>query len=116
MKKVAIPVCNGKLSEYPESCNHYEVFSIADGRVKSQEIETVPERNPDHLPEWAFNKGITDIIFFKAHKKLIYLFAPYRINLFIGIPINTPQKLIEAYIKGNLKSDENIISAIDHSP
>ena len=112
MKKVAIPVVKGKLSEKFGQCNHYEIFEIDGDVVKSEEIEMPSDKNITKLPEWTYRKGITDIIAYKIDKRIISLFISYKINVFVGIPINTPQKLIDEYINGKLKSDEKIISQI----
>jgi len=112
MKRVAVPVVKGQLSEYFGQCNHYEIFEIDEGNVKSEEIEIPPKEDITKLPEWAASEGITDIIAYKIDKRIITLFAPFRINLFVGIPISSPRNLIVDYINGKLKSDEKIISEI----
>ncbi len=112
MKRIAIPVVNGMLSEYFGKCNHYEIFELRDNHVVSDEIEVPPKGDLSVLPEWAANHRITDIITYKVDKSIIRLFSKYKINLFVGIAIQSPQLLIEEYMKNNLKSDENIISEI----
>ncbi len=112
MKRVAIPVINGMLSEYFGRCNHYEIFGLSDNFIISDEIEVPPKGALSVLPEWAANHKITDIIAYKVDKSIISLFGKYKINLFVGISIQSPQLLIEEYMKSNLKSDENIISEI----
>jgi len=112
MKRVAIPVVGGQLSEYFGQCDHYQIFEIEKGNVISEEIEIPPKEYVTKLPEWASGEGITDIIVNRIDKQIITFFAPLRINLFVGIPVNTPRNLIEDYINGKLKSDEIIISEI----
>ncbi|MBN2275856.1 MAG: hypothetical protein JXK95_16125 [Bacteroidales bacterium] len=112
MKRIAIPVVKSQLSEYFGHCNHYKIFEIDEGIVKSEQLEVPPKEDIKKLPEWAVSKGITDIITYKIDKHIINLFAPLKINLFIGVPIGTPGKLIKDYINGKLKSDETIISKI----
>ncbi len=112
MKRVAVPVVKGQLSEHFGQCNHYEIFEIDNGNVKSEELEIPPKEDITKLPEWAAGEGITDIIAYKIDKRIITLFTPFRINLFVGIPINSPRNLIDDYINGRLKSDETIISEI----
>ena len=111
MKRVAIPVIKGKLSEHFEKCNYCEIFEIDGYNVKSNEIE-VPPSDISLLPEWAIKQGITDFIVYKIDNTIIKLFAQEKINLFIGIKVDTPEKLIEAYVNGTLRSDEKIISEI----
>ena len=112
MKRVAVPVVKGHLSEYFGQCNHYKIYEIDGENVKSKEIKTPPKGDITKLPEWAASKRITDIIAYKIDKRIITLFTSFRINLFVGIPINFPRNLIEDYINGNLISDEKIISEI----
>jgi predicted Fe-Mo cluster-binding NifX family protein len=112
MKRVAIPVVNGHLSEYFGQCNHYEIFSIDDNTIKSEAVEIPPKSDILKLPEWAAGEGITDIITYKIDKQIMGLFSPYRINLFVGIPIESPRNLIDDYLNGRLKSDEAIIAEI----
>ena len=111
MKRVAIPVIKGKLSEQFEKCHYCEIFEIDGDNVKSNEIE-VPPSDISQLPDWAVKQGITDFIVYKIDKTIINMFTKEKINLFIGIKIDSPEKLIEAYVDGILKSDEKIISEI----
>jgi predicted Fe-Mo cluster-binding NifX family protein len=112
IKKVVVPVTKGLLSEYFEQYNHYELFLIDNGLVRSEEIEIPSGQDVAGLLEWAENTGVTDIIVHKIDKNTIKLFPPQRINIFVGIPIATPQNLIKDYINGNLKSNQQIISEI----
>ena len=112
MKKIAIPVTKGFLSEFFGKCNHYELFLIDNGLVRSEEIEIPPKQNITDLLEWAEIKGITDIIVHRIDRNLIKLFQPKRITIFVGIAIDTPKNLIEDYLNGTLKSDQQIISEI----
>lgn len=112
MKKVAIPVTKGLLSEHFGQCNHYEFFLIDNGLVRSEEIEIPLKQEIAELFEWLETKGINDIIVHRIDKNMIKLFSPNRINIFVGIAIDTPRNLIEDYLNGNLKSNQQIISEI----
>ena len=111
MKRVAVPVANGKLCEYFERCDYCEIFEIDGENVKSNETETPPS-DIERLPEWAIQQSITDIIVCRIDRNIIKLFTKEKINIFIGIRIDTSTKLIESYLNGTLKSDEKIISEL----
>jgi len=111
MKRVAIPVVKGKLSEYFENCTHCEIFEIEGDNVKSIETE-VPPVDIANLPQWANQQNITDIIAYKINRNIINLFIEEKINLFIGINIDTSERIIESYVNGTLKSDEKIITGL----
>ena len=112
MNKIAIPVTNGLLSTNFGQCNHYELFLIDHGLVRSEEIEIPLEKGTAGIIKWIEKKGITDIIVHRIDKSVIRLFQPLKINIFVGIPIDTPKNLIEDYLNGNLESDPNIIAEI----
>jgi predicted Fe-Mo cluster-binding NifX family protein len=112
MKRVAIPVVNGRLSEYFGKCSHYKIFDIDVKTINEKEFEVPIFTDISVLPQWAHKKGITDIISYKLEKNIISMFSMHKINVYVGITINTPDALIKEYLNGTLKSDERIISEI----
>jgi hypothetical protein len=111
-KRVAIPVTNELLSEYFGDCSHYEIFEI-DGKIVDRKEAGFPAGTvANELPGWLEEKGITDVITFRVNSKIINLFTSRKVNLFVGVPIDSPQNLIEAYLQGKLESDEKIIQEI----
>ncbi|WP_372947726.1 NifB/NifX family molybdenum-iron cluster-binding protein [Mariniphaga sp.] len=111
-KRVAIPVTNEQLSEYFGECSHYEIFET-DGKIVDRKEAKFPAGTvATELPGWLEEIGITDVITFKVNPKIINLFASKKVNLFVGVPIDSPQNLIEAYLQGKLESDEKIIQEI----
>lgn len=112
MKRVAIPVNNGKLSEYFGKCSHYKIFDIEGDSIQEKQYELPNVKSVVELPEWASKKGITDIITFKIDRQIIKLFTKYKINLFVGISIDTPEKLIGEFLSERITSNNKIISEI----
>ncbi len=112
MKRVAIPINNGKLSEYFGRCSYYKVFEIEGDSIHEKDYELPIVNSIDELPAWAFKNGITDIITYKIDRQIIMLFNKYKINLFVGIDINTPEQLISEYLKERITSNHKIISEI----
>jgi len=114
-KRVAIPVTNEQLSEYFGECSHYEIFEI-DGKIVDRKEAKFPEGTvASELPGWLEEKGITDVITFKVNPDIINRFVSKKVNLFVGVPMDSPQKLIEDYLQGSLESDEKIIQEITYS-
>jgi len=112
MKKIAIPLVGGYLSEYFGQCESYEIFIVEGESFSSESLEVPPREDIEALPEWAASMGITDIIAYKIDKRILNLFTPYRINLFIGIPIAKPEAILAEYVSGRLKSDKHIINEL----
>jgi predicted Fe-Mo cluster-binding NifX family protein len=112
MKRIAVPLVNGKLSEFFGNCNHYEIFEVEGEHILSREIIASPNKEITLLPLWASSQGITDVITFKVDVRIMELFTSYKINLYVGINNESPEDIIQDYINGTLKSDEKIISEI----
>ena len=87
MKRVAIPVVGGRLSEYFGQCDHYEIFEINDGNVISEEIEIAPKEYITKLPEWASVEGITDIIVHRIDKRTLDFICSFKNKPFCGDPL-----------------------------
>ena len=112
MKRVAIPVNNGRLSEYFGKCSYYKVFEIEENSIHEKEYELPVVDNPDELPAWAFENGITDIIAYRIDRQIIMLFHKYKINLFVGVDMDTPEQLINDFLKERITSSHRIIAEI----
>ena len=112
MKRIAIPVYNGKLSEYFGRCSYYKIYEVEGKSMIGKELELPDINSIEELPAWASTKGITDIITYKIDKQIISLFNAYKINLFVGIEMNTPENLIREFLDERMTSDNRIITEI----
>ena len=112
IKRVAIPIENERLSEYFGECSYCQVFEI-DGNVTGHhKIQFPAGMVVSELPGWLGEMGITDVITYKINPKIIHLLASRKVNLFVGVPIDLPENLIDTYLQGKLESDEKIIKEI----
>lgn len=111
MRKVAIPVANNELSEHFGTCSYYEVFEIEGEQIKKKTFE-IPFAAYEELPAWLASQGITDVIVYRVKKEIISLFASKKVNLFVGVPLNSTENIIDDYLNGKLESDKNIIKEI----
>jgi predicted Fe-Mo cluster-binding NifX family protein len=112
MKRVVIPIVDDSLSEYFGQCNHYKIFDISDSKVISEKIEVPSVPGIEFLPEWAAEKGVTDIIAYKVDRSIISMFALQKIHLYVGVRKTSPQDLIREFLDGHLQSDRKIIKEI----
>ena len=112
MKRVLIPVVKGQLCQYFGQSDHFEIFEIDNETVINEESVIPSKEYLTKLPDWASLEGITDIVVHRIDKRIFILLAPLRINVFVGIPLDTPRNIIKDYINGRLRSDEGIISEI----
>jgi predicted Fe-Mo cluster-binding NifX family protein len=112
MKKIAIPIADGQLSEFFGKCNHFDIIEIENDEIKNNVKVVPPHRDISKLPQWAAEIGITDIIAYKMDKTIINLFLSHKINIFIGIPKSDTKTLINDYMSGTLTSDKQMIHSI----
>ena len=112
MKRIAIPVNNGRLSEYFGKCSYYKIYDIKGSSIQEKKFELPAIHSIDELPGWASKKGITDILTYKIDKRIIMLFNKYKINLFIGIPVDRPENLIYEFLRERITSNSKIIAEI----
>ena len=112
MKRIAIPVFKDQQSEYFGECSFYEIFEI-DKKVLNKKLAELPAGIlVTEIPDWLKRIGITDVIAYKVNRQIISLFASKKVNLFVGIPLQQPEKLIDDYLNGKLESDKKIIAEL----
>ena len=112
MKRVAIPISNNKLSENFGECNYYTIFEI-DKKINSTKTSLLPNGiETAGLPGWLKSEGVTDVITYRINRQIVNLFVTEKINLFLGIPINSPENIIDDYLQGKLISDKKIIEEL----
>ncbi len=112
MKRVAIPIVNNKLSENFGECNYYTIFEV-DKKINSTKTTLLPDGiDVADLPQWLKGEGITDVITYKINRQIVNLFVAEKINLFLGIPIDSPENIINDYLQGKLVSDKKIIAEL----
>lgn len=109
MTRVVIPVSGNFLSEKFNDCSYYQIIEIDNGATVSRK-EGVPSGKYLHkLPLLVKQYGITDVITHRIDRDSLAYFNNTKINLFIGVTINTPDQLIEEYLEGTLKSNTRSI-------
>ncbi len=114
MRRVAIPILNNRLSENFGECNYYMIFEV-DNKIRSTKKAMLPSGiNMPELPKWLKGEGITDVVTYKINSGIVNLFVAEKINLFLGIQIETPENIIDDYLQGKLVSDKNIIAELIH--
>ncbi|MBI9034538.1 MAG: hypothetical protein JEZ03_08730 [Bacteroidales bacterium] len=105
MVRVAIPVANDLLGSHFDACSHFMIYEIDKKSVKRVKTDLPAYTDIEELSEWLETNGITDIIVHGIDQPSLTYFSGTKINLFLGVSINTPEFLIEEYLKGSLQSD-----------
>jgi Mrp family chromosome partitioning ATPase/predicted Fe-Mo cluster-binding NifX family protein len=108
--RIAIPLADGTLSVH---FGHCERFALVDVDVTKREIVkrediAAPPHQPGLLPPWLAERGVNLIIAGGMGQRARGLFTEQDIQVLVGVPTETPEKLVADYLAGTLQEGENI--------
>ncbi len=108
--RIVIPLAGGKLASH---FGHCERFALVDADAASRAITRredieAPPHEPGLLPAWLAERGATVIIAGGMGSRAQGLFTQQGIKVFIGAPVETPERLAADFLSGTLPSGENI--------
>ncbi|MBN1470724.1 MAG: NifB/NifX family molybdenum-iron cluster-binding protein [Syntrophaceae bacterium] len=107
--KIAIPLAQGKLSMHFGHCDSFALIEV-DNQTKKiidkQEL-SAPPHEPGLLPPWLAERGATIIIAGGMGQRAQQLFTQQGIQVVVGAPSETPEKLITDYLANTLQVGQN---------
>ncbi len=108
MRKVVLPMDNNKLSADFEQCLEFIIYSIEDKCIiKRDRVSSHFESGL--LPYWLASEGVTDIISRGININSINKFNQFKINVFVGVNLFDPEKLIEEYLNETLETNSAMV-------
>ena len=116
MKKIAIPVIDGKLSAHFGHAPYFYMYHTENNKVVKEEMETPPPHEFGVIPNWLAEKNVTDMITGGIGPKAVEILNTNNINVFTGAPVDEPGKVIADFLNGTLKTTANMCNhdADDH--
>jgi len=108
--KIAIPLAEGKLTAHFGHCASFAIIEVEDKTkiiIKREDI-AAPPHEPGLLPPWLAERGANMIIAGGMGQRAQQLFAQQGIQVVVGAPVETPEKLIADYFAGTLQAGENL--------
>lgn len=111
--RFAIPLAEGKLTNHFGHCAAFALVDIdpATKIILKREDVDAPPHQPGLLPVWLGEKGVNRIIAGGMGQRAQSLFAERGIEVTVGAPSETPEKLVLDYLTGTLIAGAN---ACDH--
>jgi predicted Fe-Mo cluster-binding NifX family protein len=108
--RIAIPVANGKLAAHFGHCEKFALIDVDRQQrlLLDTEIVDAPPHQPGLLPVWLADRGTKVVIAGGMGQRAQMLFAQKGINVLVGAPSDTPERIVSAYLDGSLKMGENI--------
>ncbi|MDF7798654.1 NifB/NifX family molybdenum-iron cluster-binding protein [Pontiellaceae bacterium B1224] len=111
--KIAIPTADGKLNMHFGHCAAFTLVEVDPATITitaTTEIDA-PPHEPGLLPKFLGERGVNLIIAGGMGQRAQSLFNAQNIDVIVGAPSETPEKLIAAYLSGSLETGTN---ACDH--
>ena len=108
MKIIALPVKENKLSPHFGICSHFIFYWEGKGKILKEDLIPAPAQQPELIPNWLIEKGVTDVIASGIGLKPIEILSKHKINVFVGVKVEEPILLVQKYLDGTLETDGNL--------
>jgi len=108
--KIAIPLAGGKLTAHFGHCASFALVDVdpQTKKIIGREEVAAPPHQPGLLPTWLADKGATMIIAGGMGQRAQQLFAQQGIQVIVGAPSETPERIIADYFAGTLQTGDNL--------
>jgi len=108
--KIAIPLANGKLATHFGHCESFALIEIdpVAKKIIGREDIVAPPHEPGLLPPWLAERGANVIIAGGMGGRALDLFARQGIEVMVGAPAETPEKLAGEFLAGTLRVGGNV--------
>ena len=108
--KIAIPLADGKLAMHFGHCERFALVDVdpAEKNILGREDIDAPPHQPGLLPPWLAERGVTVIIAGGMGQRALSLFTEHGIQVIVGAPSDTPERLVGDYLAGTLQAGENV--------
>lgn len=107
--KIAIPLANGRLAMHFGHCEQFALVDVDETtrQHRGTVVLSAPPHEPGLLPRWLHEQGADVVIAGGMGQRAQQLFAQSGIRVLVGAPADTPESIVEAYLKGTLVLGHN---------
>jgi len=105
---IAIPTAQGKLCLHFGHCEEFVIITVEDGRISASQTLKPPLHEPGVLPRWLAEQNTNLVIASGMGQRAQMLFNKQGIDVIVGAPSEEPEKIVKAYLDGNLAAGQNI--------
>lgn len=107
---IAIPVTGDRLSTHFGHCTTFALFEVDTKTSQIRESRQLqpPAHEPGVLPRWLDSQGVGLVIAGGMGQRAQDIFAEQHIDVLVGAPAESPQKVVQDYLGGELQLTENV--------
>jgi len=106
--KFAIPIENGRLCSHFGHCEQFAIVEAENEKVIGEQFIKPPVHQPGVYPQLLAQMGVNVILSGGMGQKAQQIFNHYNIEVCMGVPAETPTKLVEQYLNKSLVTGENL--------
>ena len=106
--KIALPIANNRLCEHFGHCEKFYVVDVVDGKIDNPKMLTPPPHEPGVIPKWLGENNVSVVIAGGMGPMAVQLLEGNGMEVVIGVAAGEPEKIVNDYINGTLKSGENV--------
>lgn len=108
--RIAIPLADGRLSPHFGHCQSFALVDVdrEAGRLTERTDVDSPPHEPGLLPAWLAERGANMIIAGGMGRRAQDLFTQQGIEVVVGVAAETPEQLVDDYLKGILQNGANL--------
>lgn len=106
--RFAIPLAEGKLTAHFGHCKEFAIVDADQSGIEKKEILIPPPHEPGVLPKWLNELGADVVIAGGMGVRAQQLFQDNGIAVVTGAPVETPEALVEGYLKQSLVCGQNL--------
>jgi len=107
MKKLAMPLMNGRLSEHFGHSREFAFYEIEGNKIVKEYRKEPPPHAEGTIPRWLVAEKATDILVGGIGPKAIDILYNQGINVYVGVALDEAANLALDFINGNLKYGQN---------
>lgn len=106
-RMLAIPVSAGKLAAHFGHCEQFAFFETEQGKITGKDTKAPPAHEPGVLPQWLYEQGVDVILAGGMGESAKGLLNGKGIEVVTGVPMDTPESLVNQYLTGSLVLGNN---------
>lgn len=114
LTRIAIPVAEGVLANHFGHSEQFVFFDVNSSEVVSSKTMDPPPHEPGVLPRWLRKESADLIIAGGMGTRALGFFSDYGIKVVVGAPALSPDKIVQLYLDGALKTDRNACDGHQH--
>lgn len=108
--KIAVPLADGKLTAHFGHCSQFGIVEVDEQSktITGQVTLDPPPHEPGVLPAWLAEQGASLVIAGGMGQRAQQLFTQQGIQVIVGAPVETPERLVADYLAGTLQTGTNV--------